>query len=363
VAFVQEIGFNHRNSGNNTVPVTVPALGVALGNTVVVLLGWNSTTNDPTGITDSKGNTYTMDKAITDTHTSTKKITIWSAPVTTALVSGDTITATWVSGPSRSAMIAIEVAGIIASGAIDVTASNTSASSATLDGGSVATTVAVEFWIEAALQSIGNSTSFTLTADGLWTALPTESTSSGSTNIGLGVEYKSVVATGTMNPAPTSSLTVAYAACCVAYKVTAGGPTNTVLPAVTGNAWVGQTLSCTSGTWTGSGTITYAYQWRNAGVPIGGATNSTYVLQAGDVGFAITCRVTATDNTGSTAATSNSVTAGPSYTATANMKVELCAFATVVYTPGGNPSAGRYRKRGSQRLSRFAYRYAIYPRG
>ncbi len=85
------------------------------------------------------------------------------------------------------------------------------------------------------------------------------------------------------------------------------GPTNTVAPVVSGTATVGQTLSTTNGTWSGVGTITYAYQWRDDGVAISGATSSTYTLQAAEEGGFITCTVTATDTNGSTSATSNSV--------------------------------------------------------
>ena len=85
------------------------------------------------------------------------------------------------------------------------------------------------------------------------------------------------------------------------------GPTNTVAPVVSGTATVGQTLSTTNGTWTGVGTITYAYQWLDDGAAISGATSSTYTLTASEEGGFISCRVTATDDNGSTAATSNSL--------------------------------------------------------
>lgn len=84
-------------------------------------------------------------------------------------------------------------------------------------------------------------------------------------------------------------------------------PVNTVAPAVTGTGTVGQTLTTTNGTWTGSPTITFARQWRRNTTDIGGATGTTYVLQAGDSGQTVTCRVTATNPSGSTAATSNGV--------------------------------------------------------
>ena len=75
-------------------------------------------------------------------------------------------------------------------------------------------------------------------------------------------------------------------------------PVNTVLPAISGSATVGQTLSCSTGTWTGSPT-SYGYQWErdNAGggtyVNIGGATANVYVLTNPDSDCNIRCSVTA----------------------------------------------------------------------
>lgn len=84
-------------------------------------------------------------------------------------------------------------------------------------------------------------------------------------------------------------------------------PVNTVAPAVTGTATQGQTLTTTNGTWTGSPTPTYTRQWRRNGTAIAGATNTTYVLQAADVGTTITCLVTATNTLGAVQRVSNSV--------------------------------------------------------
>jgi hypothetical protein len=81
-------------------------------------------------------------------------------------------------------------------------------------------------------------------------------------------------------------------------------PVNTVAPAITGTATEGQTLTRTTGTWTGYAPITYATQWRRGGVAISGATGATYVLVSADVGSTITCTVTATNTAGSASATS-----------------------------------------------------------
>lgn len=75
-------------------------------------------------------------------------------------------------------------------------------------------------------------------------------------------------------------------------------PANTVAPAISGTATIGQTLSVSNGTWTGS-TPSYTYQWKRGGSNIGSATNSTYQLVDADWGYTITCTVTATNAAGS----------------------------------------------------------------
>lgn len=85
-------------------------------------------------------------------------------------------------------------------------------------------------------------------------------------------------------------------------------PVNTVAPAITGTAQEGQTVTCSTGTWTGTPTITYAYQWKRNGSNIGSATNSTYTLVTADVSQSITCQVTATNAIGSASANSNTIT-------------------------------------------------------
>jgi hypothetical protein len=90
-------------------------------------------------------------------------------------------------------------------------------------------------------------------------------------------------------------------------------PSNTVAPAISGTAKQGQTLSTTTGTWSGTPTL-YAYQWKRGGVDISGAHGASYTLVAADVGANITCAVTASNAFGGTTATSNSI--GPIATAT-----------------------------------------------
>ena len=71
---------------------------------------------------------------------------------------------------------------------------------------------------------------------------------------------------------------------------------------------VGQTLSSTTGTWTGTAPITYSYQWKRGATNIG-TNSSTYTLVQADAGNTsnITCVVTATNAGGSANATSNQI--------------------------------------------------------
>lgn len=86
-------------------------------------------------------------------------------------------------------------------------------------------------------------------------------------------------------------------------------PINTVAPVISGGTSLGSVLSSTTGTWTGTPVITYAYQWRRNGVNIIGATNSTYTIAVADSAASITCQVTATNPIGSSSATSNAIIA------------------------------------------------------
>ena len=84
---------------------------------------------------------------------------------------------------------------------------------------------------------------------------------------------------------------------------TATAPVNSVAPNVTGLTYVGDLLTTTDGTWSGTPT-SFSYQWKRGATNIGTNAN-TYTLVSADAGLNITCVVTATNATGSTNATSN----------------------------------------------------------
>jgi hypothetical protein len=84
-------------------------------------------------------------------------------------------------------------------------------------------------------------------------------------------------------------------------------PANTLAPLASGTPAVGQTLSCTDGSWTGIPTLAFAQRWLRDSAPIPGATGSTYAVQAADVGHGLACEVTATNEVGSVNAVSNTL--------------------------------------------------------
>lgn len=86
----------------------------------------------------------------------------------------------------------------------------------------------------------------------------------------------------------------------------ANKPVCSVAPAITGTTTVGQTLTCSSGTWSKS--PTYAYQWLRDGVAIAGATAATRVLAAPDGGALMSCTVQAS-NAGVTGVATSAATA------------------------------------------------------
>lgn len=84
-------------------------------------------------------------------------------------------------------------------------------------------------------------------------------------------------------------------------------PVSTAAPAISGTAVVNQTLSCSTGAWTGSPPPTYSYQWLRDGAAVAGATSATYVVEAADQGHSLACMVTATNEAGSASETSATV--------------------------------------------------------
>jgi hypothetical protein len=92
-------------------------------------------------------------------------------------------------------------------------------------------------------------------------------------------------------------------------SASAAAPANTTAPSVSGTAKVGQTLTVSNGTWTGSPT-SYSYQWQRCSstsscAAISGATQKTYAVVSADSGRTLRAVVTAINEDGLSTANSN----------------------------------------------------------
>src|SRR5437660_4278851 len=98
IGFVKNIGTNSSATTGTTIAVTVPAAGVATGDSVILTLAMADASGGVTA-TDSKGNTYSLAADITNA--SNVRTVILAAHNVTALVCGDTITVTHPSASLR----------------------------------------------------------------------------------------------------------------------------------------------------------------------------------------------------------------------------------------------------------------------
>lgn len=124
-------------------------------------------------------------------------------------------------------------------------------------------------------------------------------------------------------------------------------PSCSVAPAITGQLYVGQTLTCSSGTWSGNPTPLLSYQWQRwtgaAWANIVGAEGNTHVPTEVNQ---FRCLVTGSNSQGSVAAASNAVTvqaplAAPACTVNPEITGSAYAGSVLTCTQGtwtGNPN-------------------------
>lgn len=115
VAFVKDAGSLAAKSGGTTLAATVPAGGHAVGNQMVIQIGWATGANITSmTVTDSRGNTYT---SITTNTGKAAGIAIFVSTLATALQAGDTITVTIVGSTwTKVAMGGTEFTGLSLTG-------------------------------------------------------------------------------------------------------------------------------------------------------------------------------------------------------------------------------------------------------
>lgn len=328
-ALVQKLGTTN-GTALTSLTLTISGTGnTTVGNTIVVAVIHHAS-NATVSCADSGGNTYQQDAHVWDTVS--QGATIFSSPTVTSLTNNtSTITVSFTNSVNNVIVFAYEFSGLKVLSYVDqASAVHTSGNSPT--SGNLVTTNADDLLF--ALLGWSNTSASVAVGSG-YTKLDEADGFHSATNSAL-TEYQLVEATGTyvgnatLTGSPSSVVVAA-----VAYEASTGvAPVNTVAPAVTGTAHVGQTLSTTSGTWTDDGSPTFTYQWQrdNAGggvySNITGATSITYQLTAADDGCHVRCAVTDSTPDGATLANSNAVSV--TYSAPINtMAPALTGTATI----------------------------------
>jgi nucleoside-specific outer membrane channel protein Tsx len=89
-------------------------------------------------------------------------------------------------------------------------------------------------------------------------------------------------------------------------------PQSTSRPLIGTSAFVGQTSTCSPGSWSGSTPLRFSYRWlRDGSTPVSGpSASSTYRVAGSDYNHTLSCEVIATGPGGSASAASNSVPVG-----------------------------------------------------
>ena len=88
-------------------------------------------------------------------------------------------------------------------------------------------------------------------------------------------------------------------------------PVNVVQPLLSGNGAVGTVVTCSNGSWTGSPSPTFSFNFRVNGVSVQNGASNTYTPLIGDDTKTLTCLVTATNTQGSASeGASNSLVVG-----------------------------------------------------
>ena len=127
---------------------------------------------------------------------------------------------------------------------------------------------------------------------------------SGATSATYAVAHAQVGETIRVKETAKNSAGEASASSAATATVAASAPANTALPTISGEAKDEKTLTASAGTWSGSPTITYGYQWEACNTAgesctnISGATSAAYTIAHAQVGETIRVRVTAKNSAG-----------------------------------------------------------------
>jgi hypothetical protein len=219
-SFLRTVGAASVSATSTTALVIPVTATIAAGTTLIVRLAHDYTSGGPS-CADSKGNTYTRDRSAANAGT-TLRSSVFSAPITTVLSAGDTITLTIPSVTSAAATVT-QFSGLLVPTAIDV--QNGAAGTSTtpqLSGAGITTTVANDVLIATVAVKGPDTDLFTEDATaGLYNQTARMGTNNGgadNTNVTVNAAYRSLSVTGTWNYKPTLGTSRDWIVFLLAYK-------------------------------------------------------------------------------------------------------------------------------------------------
>jgi len=199
--FVRHVGSSSTKTTGTTLTINV-ADTIVVGDTLIVRVVNDYTAGAPT-VTDSKGNTYTRDRTARDSNFD-MRASLYSAPITTELVSGDTITVTFSSTAAKVATVD-QFHGLLTLSPLDQ--NNGTSGSSTTPGTNISITTTQEDQVIIGFAAIEGSTDDGYTEDllGQYTTLTRVGTTGGDddTNLTINSGYKSLMSIDTYQYKPT----------------------------------------------------------------------------------------------------------------------------------------------------------------
>ena len=200
------IGQANKTSASTSVNVSVPSGGVSAGYTIIVTFTMSSVTGT-VSVSDTKGNTYTSDADVN--YSTYERTLVFSAPVTNALISGNTITVTYPSATRSAVSVYYVNDSILPKDQSSTTTGNNSSPSS---GNTANTTQDYELLIGA----VGYNNNSTFTAGSGFAALTKSSSSSSLT---IQPEYQIVTLHGAYAASGSISTSGRWATAIVTYKI------------------------------------------------------------------------------------------------------------------------------------------------
>ncbi len=280
---------------------------VASGHTLIGTINTTEIVATPTiTVTDTKSNTYSVNVEIQAS--ATDMTAVFSAPITNALTTSDTLTVAFSDGTHNRWAISVEEFDDILTSPLDKTVTNTG-SGTSLTTTATATTTAANELVFGGF-GVANSSAKTFTPGSGFSSSPQQTTSAGTTDRGVWNEWKYVTSNGAQTASATLNVSTTWSAIGATYKSSSGGNNPPTANAGTNQSvapFATVTLDGT-GSSDSDGTVS-SYAWTQTGgttvtLSSASASQPTFTAPGVDNGTSLTFSLTVTDNLGASSSPS-----------------------------------------------------------